>query len=181
MPRISQPFVRDTFDPMPGARRMGDLLRYRAQNAGEYEMERGHYEEKPQREAQAKLLTLQTEEAQAASDARKALSKNDEALAALFDGGAMPDPKAIIRVVGPECGAKIITALGTIEDAARGDFTSEQVLRDVMRGIEATGDAFKPTVYKTRSRTSKRLASALMRRRSMTLSGARWRATTASK
>jgi hypothetical protein len=107
-----------------------------------------HYADAPKREAEAKLLDLQTKNAEAEVQGREAGTRQEGALRNLFSGEALPSPQQIYSVVGPERGTKIVEALGALERVGRQDYADNlEVLQKVMVGIQALPESMRPEAY----------------------------------
>jgi len=64
---------------------------------------------------QLRGLALDNQQREQQIGAQQELSRNDAALARLFEGDTLPDVKAIVRVVGPDRGAKIAQGLAALQ------------------------------------------------------------------
>lgn len=72
----------------------------------------------------------------------------DEALRVLFSGAEQPKPSAIVGLVGPERGAKIIDGLTALKKSAQGDFTqTQETVRKVLLGMNALPEAVRAEQY----------------------------------
>lgn len=96
-------------------------------------------------------LPQQLQQARAAEQemaAKTRAEQEDQQLRALFDSGQPPTPEAIMRIVGPERGARIAAGLAALRPDPRADFQrSQEILRDVVLGMDALSESQRAEFY----------------------------------
>lgn len=157
--------------PFAGRGRLSDLVREQGRNRAESELRRGDIsaqmwaglgntiantvgqiaqqrQDAPRRAMQDEAARLELEQARAAQQARQQSNAQEQALRELFAGEQLPDPRAVMRVVGPERGAQIVQGLSALQSLQTKSFTDGRVvLRDLMRGLNALPEGMRAETY----------------------------------
>lgn len=137
-------------------RRMADAKRRQGESSANLAMNIGnqfgaavqqigqHYADAPRRE----LQTLQLDEARRGAAGAKAETEAEGRLRELFATTPTPDPKAIIGIVGPERGTKIVTGLLALQDTEMQRFkTQQEVIAATLAGMDALPENLRKEIY----------------------------------
>lgn len=102
----------------------------------------------PMRAQEAEARTLELDNARDARASSQRAAQEEQALRDLFSGDQMPEPQAIVSVVGPERGLKIVNGLSALRPDPRKEFDdTQQVLRDVVLGMNALPEGVRAEHY----------------------------------
>lgn len=103
-----------------------------------------HQADAPRRE----LESMQLDQARGSKAAAEREAQEESGLRQLFATSEHPDPKAIMAIVGPERGTKIVTALSALSDTNMQRFKSQQeIVAATLAGLDAIPENLRKDVY----------------------------------
>src|SRR5687767_15055319 len=123
-PRFAELLLRQGEQHADAIRRGGEISGQMWSNLG-HQIGAGIHNYAQERQ-QAPIRAQEAEAARLKLDRERMLTKQDERLMALFSGEQMPDPKAIVSIVGPERGLRIAQGLAALQTDPKGDFDASQ-------------------------------------------------------
>ena len=127
------------------ARMYGDLGNIASGAVQQYAQEK---QQAPIREQEQRMRDLQLGGLERDAAGAEASARESAALRDLFSGDSEPDPKAIMAIVGPERGTKIVDGLAALQDTNLKRFKSQQeILAATLAGMDALPEEARAEFY----------------------------------